>query len=599
MFRWRRCNCWPWVALAAVTFCATAQAAPASTTVSPVSRTTTDAAELLAYTESLRTKDHPRFVRMLEQIRLTAPHLSSHQQWQLRYLDAWETAFQGDYVKAEGQLRNVIDHSGDMTLATKASALLMGNMAINHRYEEAFQLANQLVTDLPKVKDRLARFIVLLNLSQLLGSAGQNDLAIKYARMMEDAPPPGETLCNPFAQEVLSLYYSKKLTSSSPELQQTIDTCRSSGQPVYVNFAWLILASLHLDEGHPDKAKTVLNQIAASIRSNHYYPHMVAWQAELAQAYAKLGDETNARKAALAAEAMSSPGEISEPLRDAYGVLFRIEKRHGNATAALAYYERYVAQDKRYLNDVNARALAYQVAQQQVATKKLETEELGKQNSVLKLQQALDAKAAETSRLYITLLVILLTAIALWLFRTMRSQRRFKRMATRDGLTGILNHQHFIHEAGRVLRLLEKKLEHACLISIDLDHFKQVNDTYGHAMGDVVLKLAVAICQQHLRPSDLFGRLGGEEFGILLHDCSREQGLDIANRIRIAIGTTPMEQDGSGVSISASVGLASTDTSGYELQRLCKEADAALYRAKRAGRNRVIADTEDGGLVEA
>jgi len=243
--------------------------------------------------------------------------------------------------------------------------------------------------------------------------------------------------------------------------------------------------------------------------------------------------------------------------------------------------------------------LAYQTVQQQVLTRKLETEELGRQNSVLKLQRALDAKAAETSRLYITLLIILLAAIALWLFRTMRSQKRFKRMATRDGLTGIYNHQHFITEAGRVLRLLEKKLGHACLISIDLDHFKRVNDTYGHAMGDVVLKLAVAICQQHLRPSDLFGRLGGEEFGILLHDCSREQGLDIANRIRIAIGTTPMEQDGSGVSISASVGLASTDTSGYELQRLCKEADSALYRAKRAGRNRVIADTEDGSLVEA
>lgn len=599
MFCWRRCNRWSWAALAAVAFCASAQAAPASTAISPVARTTSDASELLAHAESLRTKDHPRFVRMLEQIRLDAAHLSPNQQWQLRYLDAWETAFQGDYVKAEGQLRNVIDHSGDMTLATKASALLMGNMAINHRYGEAFQLANQLVTDLPKIQDRLARFIVLLNLSQLLGSAGQNDLAIKYARMMEDGLPPGETLCNPFAQEVLSLYYSKQLTSSSPELQRTIDTCRSSGQPVYTNFAWLILARLHLDEGHPDKAMALLNQVAPSIRSNHYYSHMVDWQAELARAYAKLGDETNARKAALTAVAMSSPGEISEPLRDAYDVLFHIEKKQGNAAAALGYYERYVAQDKRYLNDVSARALAYQVAQQQFATKKLETEELSKQNSILRLQRALDTKAVETSRLYIILLLIALAAIVLWLYRLKRSQLGFKRLSHHDSLTGIFNHQHFITEAEHALRLLEKKLGHACLVSIDLDHFKQVNDTHGHAMGDAVLKRAVAICQQHLRPTDLFGRLGGEEFGILLHECSREQGMDIANRIRIAIGTTPMGEDGGGISISASVGLASTDSAGYELQRLCKEADAALYRAKRAGRNRVIADTENDSLVEA
>ncbi|MFI4959093.1 MAG: GGDEF domain-containing protein, partial [Lysobacterales bacterium] len=179
-------------------------------------------------------------------------------------------------------------------------------------------------------------------------------------------------------------------------------------------------------------------------------------------------------------------------------------------------------------------------------------------------------------------------------------QLGFKRLSRHDGLTGIFNHQHFISEADRVLRLLEKKLGHACLISIDLDHFKQVNDTHGHVMGDTVLKHAVAICQQHLRPADLFGRLGGEEFGILLHECCRKQGMDIANRIRLAIEASPMEKDGCVISISASVGLASTDAFGYELLRLCTEADAALYRAKRAGRNRVIADTEnDGNLVEA
>jgi len=592
MFRRWRCNRWPWTALAAVVFCAAAQSVPASTT-------TPDATELLARTESLRTRDHPQFARLLEQIHREARYLSPDQQWQLRYLDAWETSFQGDYGKAEGRLRDVIDHSGDVTLAAKASALLMSNMGINHRYEEAFQLANQLAAELPKIKDKLARFLVLSNLSQLLGSAGQNDLAIKYAQMMEDALPPGESMCIPLKQEISALYYSKQLTLSDPRLQRAIDSCQSSGQPVYANFSWLIMSSLYLEEGHPDKALALLNRIGPSIRSTQYQAQILAWQVELAQTYAKLGADAKARKAALAILPASGSAEDSELLRDAYGVLFQIAKKHGDFAAALEYYENHVAQDKGYLNDLSARALAYQVVQQQTLAKKLETEELSKQNGILRLQRALDAKAVETSQLYITLLVILLTAIALWLFRTMRSQRRFKRMASRDGLTGILNHQHFINEADRVLRLLEKKLDHACLISIDLDHFKQVNDTHGHGMGDTVLRRTVATCQQHLRPTDLFGRLGGEEFGILLHECSRDQGLDIANRIRVAIGTTPIEKDGHGILISASVGLASTDTSGYGLQRLCKEADAALYRAKRAGRNRVIAASGSGGLVDA
>jgi diguanylate cyclase (GGDEF)-like protein len=119
-------------------------------------------------------------------------------------------------------------------------------------------------------------------------------------------------------------------------------------------------------------------------------------------------------------------------------------------------------------------------------------------------------------------------------------------------------------------------------------------------MGDEVLRRAVAVCQQQLRPSDLFGRLGGEEFGILLHECSRQQGMEIANRVRASIGEMPIRADDCAVTVSASVGLASTDTSGYELQRLCKEADAALYRAKRAGRNCVMGDIEiDGNMARA
>jgi diguanylate cyclase (GGDEF)-like protein len=91
--------------------------------------------------------------------------------------------------------------------------------------------------------------------------------------------------------------------------------------------------------------------------------------------------------------------------------------------------------------------------------------------------------------------------------------------------------------------------------------------------------------------------LTARETVVMLHECSRNQGLDIAERIRIAIGTTPIEKDGQHIAISASVGLAATDTSGYGLQRLCKAADVALYRARRAGRNRVIADA--GNLAEA
>jgi diguanylate cyclase (GGDEF)-like protein len=553
----------------------------------------------LGQAESLERKDHPRFVQMLAQIHQAAPVLTLPDQWHLRYLDAWETMFEGNYAKSEVQLRNVIDHCGDTTLAFRASSLLLMNLWLTRQYEEAFALANRLTAQLPQIKDPVTRYGALTYLSQMLNFAGQTELAVKYARMMEDAIPAGESRCLTLNLQVAARSNGKRLKSSDPQIQQAIDACTASNQSVAVDSVWLMLSSLYLDENQPAKAISLLDRIDPSIRANHFFFHMLSSQAERAEAYAKLGNDSAAKNAALATIALSHPGQMSEWLMVAYRVLYEIEKKQGNSAAALTYYEQYVTQDKDNVDDVSAKALAYQVAQQNVLQEKLETETLGKQNNILRLEQALDKKAVEASRLYIVLLLLALAFITYWLFRLKRSQLRFKQLSSLDGLTGILNHQNFMSEADRTLRTLEKKQGSACLVYVDLDYFKQVNDTHGHAVGDAVLRRTVAICRQHLRPTDLFGRLGGEEFGILLLDCSSHQGAGIADRIRETIESTSVESDDSAVSFSASVGLASSNRCGYNLHMLCKEADAALYRAKRTGRNRVISDSENGNLVEA
>ena len=137
------------------------------------------------------------------------------------------------------------------------------------------------------------------------------------------------------------------------------------------------------------------------------------------------------------------------------------------------------------------------------------------------------------------------------------------------------------------MQYCKKSARQACLVLIDLDHFKVVNDTHGHAVGDRVLKRAVAACQEHLRSTDIFGRLGGEEFGIVLPECTLDQALARAEQIRVAIATAASGDEAPGVPISASFGVASTTRSGYELRQLLIDADRALYRAKHEGRNRV------------
>jgi diguanylate cyclase (GGDEF)-like protein len=183
---------------------------------------------------------------------------------------------------------------------------------------------------------------------------------------------------------------------------------------------------------------------------------------------------------------------------------------------------------------------------------------------------------------------------------TKRSQLHFRSLSRVDGLTGISNRLHFIARSEAALGYARKSGQDVCLVLFDLDYFKSINDRFGHATGDFVLKRTAALCREYLRRSDIFGRFGGEEFSVLLPACRLEEGRAQAEQLRQTIDGIRVEHGGATVGVSASFGIASSAVSGYELSRLLAHADAALYRAKRAGRDCVMVyDTADSGEVKA
>src|SRR5262249_40799621 len=129
---------------------------------------------------------------------------------------------------------------------------------------------------------------------------------------------------------------------------------------------------------------------------------------------------------------------------------------------------------------------------------KLQVDALNKQNHVLQLERQLSGKAVETSRLYIVLLTMTVLFIGLWAYRTKKSQLHFQTLSRLDGLTGICNRPYFIAQAEKALENSRRSGEHLCIILCDLDHFKSINDRYGHATGDFVLKRTVSACKVHL-----------------------------------------------------------------------------------------------------
>jgi diguanylate cyclase (GGDEF)-like protein len=156
-----------------------------------------------------------------------------------------------------------------------------------------------------------------------------------------------------------------------------------------------------------------------------------------------------------------------------------------------------------------------------------------------------------------------------------------------DSLTGVANRGTFLEQAERIFRRAAKETTSVSAIIFDLDHFKTINDTYGHAAGDRVLRQFADTSAELLRLSDLFGRIGGEEFCAILPNTGVHAAYVIAERIRRGFETTPVVFGNNRIHATVSAGVATSDRNGAAVEVLIQAADSALYRAKSHGRNRV------------
>ncbi len=179
------------------------------------------------------------------------------------------------------------------------------------------------------------------------------------------------------------------------------------------------------------------------------------------------------------------------------------------------------------------------------------------------------------------------TAFILVAMAKERAEKRHRRAAELDPLTDVPNRRGFFDLAQRMIDRSAVARRPLALLVLDLDHFKSVNDTFGHHVGDVVLTSFCRGVQPWLGPQDLFGRLGGEEFVALIPLDGGRSASEWAERIRDDFGASPFTVGEERVHATVSIGVATTTEAGYDLSALLAAADKALYRAKAKGRNRV------------
>jgi len=207
------------------------------------------------------------------------------------------------------------------------------------------------------------------------------------------------------------------------------------------------------------------------------------------------------------------------------------------------------------------------------------------------LQLAFDG---ETPRLATEVSEILALTVA-----NLRLREAMRDQATRDPLTGVFNRRYLDETFERELARAKRARASLAVVLLDVDHFKRFNDTYGHAAGDVVLKELAGVLGNSFRTADVVCRYGGEEFIVLLPDCNMSDAIRRAEAVRVSVSGLQLTHEGKGLGrLTISAGVSVFPAHGRDAKWLVEAADAALYRSKSAGRDRVtVADTPQEAAV--
>ena len=542
----------------------------------------------LTIADDIKRTDFHKFSQMIQQLVDQKEQLSSEERQYLAYLRGYYYAFTGQYEQSSHWLYRAIQNSVNDKLKVKSKNTLLNVYVVKKNYLAAFLLANELLLQVSSLSDPELKAHTYLSVSLLFNNTGLNDEALFHLQSIFDLPEQSaQILCAATQVQLeanLNLRAFEQLEAIMAENERE---CALAADALFLNIARVFFSRYLLIEQEYDKALQLL--------SDHYpqvlevgYPMLVAsFEALLAQAYLKMGHLEEARKYGLLALSNANFSEFNQAKIFAYETLYLIEFSERNFENALTYFEALSLVRGGYQHEQSEQQVAYHLARAQVQTKNQQIELLSKDNQLLHLQQRVLSQEAQNARLLLGVFFLLLIVLSIFAYHGLMGRHRFKFMAENDELTGISNRYHFNKQAERSLKQCQKQGLTAGVILFDLDHFKQINDQFGHATGDWVLQQVVQSCRNFMRIDDVFGRLGGEEFAILLPNCHADKALMLAEICRDSIEEIQTRQSGHEFLLTASFGVTSSDSSGYELKQLLSDADKAMYQAKQGGRNQV------------
>lgn len=535
---------------------------------------------------SSRTEYYRLIVKIMEERKA---EFNTIQNQRLQYLQSFRQMVDGDPKKAADDMEELYPKLTTDKMRFRVSLFIVNSSGYARDFNRALYYLNEAKTLLPSIKDHKRRNRYYFQAIYIYQELKQYELALDFLNiLLASGGEPIKNDCFTRLTQIELLFRLKQLNSNSDELHTGLSVCLEKKKSLLSNLIKIVQIDLLLHEDQPVKALEVLNEMMPNVKENDISFTLEHIYRRYAKAHFELNDYNKAQEYALKVIAEHKTNEPSEDVAESYDILHLVSLENGRLQDALAFYKKFTKQQNINLNEDAENLLTFQLAKFRVTEKINEIEALNNQNELLRLEQKLTKENEQNNQLIIMLLMIMVLFLVLWMYRSNQVQKQLKEIAQIDALTRIANRRYFTEVANKHLKQSMQNKTPVSVLLFDLDKFKSINDTYGHGIGDWVLIETAKACKDSIRESDMIGRLGGEEFGILLPNCDRQQAVMIAEKCRkalLAIDTSDTEFK---FTVSGSFGVSDIAESGFTLKDILHNCDEALYEAKHRGRNQVV-----------
>jgi len=513
---------------------------------------------------------------------------SPQQRAQLELIRARTHMLITEYDTALAILERLI--AGELTPQHRLRAYeLAANLALHiDRYDIGFEYLNLGMEHQEQVDDPALKSGIFGLAAYWHSQLGDQSKGLEYGkRTMELARETGNVrdLCVAYEKLGQAEEMNDLLEQALTRYETGLEACREADDPVFVGVMHSLIGRVLFRLGRHQQAETWMQQGIEVTAESGFEDGVTDGMTRYGELLLELGRMDDARQMLLDVLDRTQDGGRPNNRADAQRLLARISFQAQDYQQASEYLNAYLEAREQVFDIERARIVAFQEVEFDMHNQAQEIRLLREQARVSELQENAMQQQRHFQQIVIVMAAFILALVLLLLIRTLRDRRHFRHMSAHDGLTGLLNHTHFIDAAKTGLKQASTSGQNLILILADIDHFKQFNDRYGHQAGDEVLRKAASRFRDVLAPYGVVGRVGGEEFAAYLLDLGIDEVASKVDEVRTALLDCRLSDVERTVTMSFGVAQLKQSES---FENLRARADAALYQAKHEGRDRMI-----------